>query len=236
MASDKQPEPDYDALAEIEDPSLRESLRAAWGAWENPQLQARLRAEELERAKIARERERRQQVPRLVTAGVPRKIAKILVEGVDATNAVNAIRGSKKLVTVLAGNPGSGKTTAAASLLLAQTRIRLVTAVYLASLHPRVREDKRELNELARVRHLVIDDVGLETDNAKGNFRSIFDNLLDFRIGQTLRTVITTNLTQAEFSSERHYGARIWSRLGADGDYFELDDPDYRVRALPLSR
>lgn len=135
-----------------------------------------------------------------------------------------------KLVLVLVGPTGTGKSLAAASVFLslrhrvtdptwdgvASTGWRwaspgaVVTAPRLSRL-PRYGPGSEELERLLAVPLLVLDDLGLET-LALGDK---LDELLDVRMGRRLRTVITANMEPAALAAK--YGDRVADRLRLGG-------------------
>lgn len=119
---------------------------------------------------------------------------------------------------VLGGNVGCGKTVAAHVWLLGietaawtlpmAYSVRMVTAAWFAR-KSRYHDDK--IDTLARVRRLVIDDIGVEYLDDKGSFLTDFDELIDLRWRAGLSTIITTNLKMDDF--RKRYKARIADRI-----------------------
>jgi DNA replication protein DnaC len=73
---------------------------------------------------------------------------------------------------------------------------------------------------------LVLDDIGTEIVTEKQWFTSILDSTIDFRYEWMRKTIITTNLTVADFTER--YGERIASRLTENGSVWELTGEDLR--------
>lgn len=127
---------------------------------------------------------------------------------------------------VLGGLPGSGKTIAAASLLLEcreyvrcesvegwqwrANRGLFAKAQELGRLSLYGEESAKRLRKLQAVRLLVLDDVGAEAKSEPT--QALLDELIDARARNQGRTVITTNLRWRE-EFEPRYGARICRRL-----------------------
>jgi DNA replication protein DnaC len=164
---------------------------------------------------------------------VPSAIADLIVDGgVKATDALAEMEARRdKLVLVLAGNPGCGKTVAACTRLQERSSGQLIRATELVELSSDW-GDRHKVRELRSTGVLVLDDLGVEYRDAK--MASRLDDILDARISAKLPTVITTNLTGSVF--ETRYGARVWSRLGGHGAYVELDAEDMRLTPIGSGR
>lgn len=135
-----------------------------------------------------------------------------------------------KLVLVLVGPPGTGKSLAAASVFLslrhrvtdptwdgvASTGWRwarpgvVVTAPRLSRM-PRYGPGSEELERLLSVPLLVLDDLGVETMPLGDRL----DELLDMRMGRRLRTVVTANMDGKSLAGA--YGERMADRLRLGG-------------------
>ena len=113
----------------------------------------------------------------------------------------------KRSVLVLSGDPGSGKTVAAAWWALQRAHpARFVRAASFAA-QSRYDEEKRNMLDGA----LVLDDLGAEYNDAKGSFLVDLDELVDSFYGNRRPLVITTNLDPEPFKQK--YGERIVDRL-----------------------
>lgn len=112
------------------------------------------------------------------------------------TTAMAAVRRwqqSGRTALVLAGGVGAGKTTAAAWLALhggGSSPAFLRAGAFEA----RGRYDKDLRNWLRGRTMLVIDDIGAEMLDGKGNFRALLDETLDMFYGDRRTIVMTTNL------------------------------------------
>lgn len=118
---------------------------------------------------------------------------------------------------VLHGPPGTGKTFAAASWLLAcfdpdaDRNGGWISAVDLAAIAPWEKPHERYL----WIPDLVIDDAGAEGERLRDRVAAV----LWHRYEHSRRTVVTTNLDAMAF--ERCYGDRITSRIAEVGAWIE---------------
>lgn len=165
---------------------------------------------------------------RVAAMGVPpRDIAILRTDALKATPAVNALAEISALTLVcLSGNPGSGKTVAASKWLSDRRGGLFVKASRLSRWD---RYDDAEMNKLLKASALVIDDLGTEFQDAKGNFMAILDEVVDVRYDHSRATVITTNLDGDAFKAR--YGERIVDRIREAGEFVSLDGASMRSRA-----
>lgn len=123
---------------------------------------------------------------------------------------------------VLAGDPGTGKTVAAAwGAAWGSGRVVKALDLVRAGLYP---EDPGFWPRLQGERLLVIDDLGTEPLDAKGFGLSAICDLVDRRYDAARKTIITTNKSLAEFK-ERYgigAGARLWRRFVETYRFHEL--------------
>ncbi len=128
---------------------------------------------------------------------------------------------------LLLGGVGNGKTTLALALhkYIDETvnyfydksgRKNKALTTYMIKakdLYKLYREDLDQFNELMEVDILTIDDLGVEPKEGIefGNVTTPIADLLDYRYGRRLMTIMTTNLDGPEIS--KHYGDRIHDRL-----------------------
>lgn len=138
---------------------------------------------------------------------------------------------------VVGGDPGTGKTVAAASALLSckeemrttEGRVclrwtrkgRFTKAAELARMQLFGKEALEEQERLRRVHLLIIDDLGAETMSEP--WLSQIQDLIDERMRRRKLTLITTNLKWPEF--EKRYGPRIARRLVENGVRFKAVKP-----------
>lgn len=219
-------------------------------------LDPSLRAASL-KAQAAREAADRQresaQLESAYHAATPQKLAAMGLEGQEAcvlasleeragVRAAKAWWGSQALFLVLGGKAGTGKTIAAASVLIpAATRrlayhasggvvsgprwetavARFAKAQELARMSLYGEESQRKLERLKLVGLLVLDDLGAEA-KADG-WTSLVDELIDARARHQVRTAITTNLSSSQLLER--YGARVFRRLKDFGQFVAVDGP-----------
>src|SRR5882724_11164612 len=163
----------------------------------------------------------------IAATGIPPKDLAILRGGkLTPTPATNALAEISALTLVcLSGNPGSGKTVAASNWLATFGGGLFVKAARLSRWD---RYDNDEMNRLLRAARLVIDDLGTEFQDAKGNFMAILDEVIDVRYDHAKPTVITTNLDAEAFKAR--YGERIVDRIREAGAFVSLDGGSMRTR------
>lgn len=130
---------------------------------------------------------------------------------------------------VLGGNKGRGKTYAACRPLRTRSGLYVTASemVHAGSY------DREYWEELESTPYLVVDDLGAEPKDSKGYFEANLANLVDKRISK--RTVITTNLSGADFKTRYSTGdmSRTWSRLHAYAQFAKCDGEDLRAMQLP---
>lgn len=189
-------------------------------------MDAAARAEQL----ATEERERRAameaRVLQLASWGMPTKdleaISVMTLESSDAKTAVDRFvqRHSdlrKQHVLVLRGDPGSGKTCAAAYWLALRgakhPHVKTLDPLFLtASRIARTSSyDDAALTRIELAEKLVVDDLGAEYHDEKGSFASKLDAIMDARYEHLLPTIITTNLSHDDF--KKRMGPRIGSRF-----------------------
>jgi DNA replication protein DnaC len=122
-------------------------------------------------------------------------------------------------VLVLSGQPGCGKTTAAAVWALKACPwppVFLRATSFAAS----SRYNHEQRDEWLHAQALVLDDLGAEYADAKGNFLVDLDELIDTFYGDKRPLLITTNCTADEF--KQRYGARIVDRIRECGAFYGI--------------
>ncbi len=142
----------------------------------------------------------------------------------------------KPFSMILQGDAGRGKTYFLLTLvkeMLDQKKIpiHMIRFMKAMDLQERVENEVKEkgnanyfLETLKDVPYLFIDDVGVERSVEKAE-RNYYE-LLDARGGNSLPTVISTNLTDDEVLN--NYGTRIYSRLH-EFSRFICEGPDLRI-------
>ncbi len=188
-----------------------------------PDHAERVRAD-AERTRRMFERDRTQD---LSARGVPAKdIPRILAEQVEPTLAVRTVEAwlqqDRVWFLVLSGDPGSGKTVAG-GIAVARGGGRLVHVTDLCG----AKFDGERVAAYQAATLLVIDDLGVEALDEKGRDRALLDRILDARYAGRRRTLITTNLAEADLRAR--YGRRIARRLREVGRVVQLRAPEGRA-------
>lgn len=175
----------------------------------------------------------------LVDRGCPRKLAREvahLVKGgpqPDRTPLFEAAVGwsllehgqARREVLVMSGERGRGKSYAAAVILQWQrigSKARWANARHIASWIHHSKVDRPSATHLKRIHdgHLVvIDDLGWEHLDAPGFVLGSIVGLIDDRIQNETRTVITTNLNESQF--QQRYGDALHDRVRGYGTWID---------------
>ena len=174
---------------------------------------------------------------RLLGWGVPEKdLERILEERLDDSKPLGYLRDFDQVATsimVLAGAVGCGKTTAAAWWLATSdrvytTRAKLLDPVFItvSRIQRLSRYSEAEMKPIEFARRLVIDDLGSEYLDDKGNFQASMDALINARYENRIPTVITTNLTPDAF--KERYGERVADRIRESGRFLSISAPSFR--------
>jgi hypothetical protein len=212
--------------------------------------EARMAAEAAEARKGHEVAERAAKAKALRDTGIPAKDQERISAdiGLTATPALEALSDDAAILVCLSGNPGCGKTTAAASWIWrylndsanwAPDRRMLGTPAVIparplplfikaARLSRWERYDAKEMDKLLLAARLVIDDLGVEFQDSKGNFMAILDEVIDVRYDESRPTVVTTNLEADAF--KLRYGERIADRIRESGRFVSLSNASLRKR------
>lgn len=150
--------------------------------------------------------------------------------GLRQTEALTEVRRGS-LILVLAGDVGRGKTVAASWWLLQAVTQRQPLFVSAARLSRWDRYDRAEMDRLLLASRLVIDDLGEEFNDTKGNFLAVLDEAVSDRVANRRPTVITTNLTLEAFADR--YGIRIRDRIREAGRWQNFAGTSMRGKAAP---
>lgn len=201
-----------------EDPAYRaeqEKLEAERVAFERDQ-----REREAARAAEARDQRRRD-------AGIPERVIRLLNGGLRETEALTVTRRfvaeRRKTFLVLGGGTGPGKTVAAGWSVDRDGGV-LVKAMQLTRAGTYGDEAEAFWRRLHGASVLALDDLGMEPRDEKGWAEANLAALLDDRYDAEAPTVITTNLTLAQFD-ERYLssdGGRLRDRFAEAGVFFWL--------------
>lgn len=147
-------------------------------------------------------------------------------------------------IIVLCGGMGTGKTVAG-GWWLSHVIGRALTIHEAARIYDRWKralsrgdEHERDLERLARIDNLLLDELGQEDDRDATTVREVFHWIVDRRQSARKRTAILSNLSLAAFARRFEtstYDKRTADRLRASGIVVELDGESMRggARALP---
>jgi DNA replication protein DnaC len=129
------------------------------------------------------------------------------------TIATDAVEGFVGGFLVLMGAPGTGKTIAACKWCWAKRG--LFYRVAEISRMDWYRND--EIDNVCTCPNLVLDDLGAEYDDERGNWRSKLDAIINERYdrGSNAATMITSNYGPTRLM--RYVGVRTWQRLTEAG-------------------
>lgn len=179
-----------------------------------------------ERAEARAERERTSDRARLLARprpgpGFPIRALEVATAP-DLTGApVDALRAyvGDRTILVLSGPVSCGKTVAACWWTLHRSQ-RSAQFVRASAFAASSRYDREAREELQAAGVLVLDDLGAEYADSKGNLLADLEELVDVFYASRRHLIITTNVPAAEFPAR--YGDRIASRLREAGRWIEL--------------
>lgn len=157
----------------------------------------------------------------------------------EQSQGVVAVRGMAtqgKTILLLSGGPGTGKTVAAVSAVVARAKREegsvFVRAASAARMSLFADEDKATFKRMCETGLLVIDDLGVETFH--DGWRALLDELIDMRYSNGRATIITTNLPPTadvgQPSIRARYGERIADRIRQSGSITMCGDASRRKR------
>lgn len=205
-------------------------------------------------SEVAYLEERKTEVKHLRACGAPEKSVRFIERyGLRAVrnrephrHFAEFLKG-EKLVALLQGKVGSGKTTLAILAFLSATkpapqwdeaemRCREVTkldasqcyffsASKMARLNQGWSEDRPTLDRLERATYLVLDDLAMEPEG-DSKMQDKLEALLCERDAWCRRTIITTNADPKEL--RRRYGERVASRFAQEATIISCGDMDFR--------
>lgn len=119
---------------------------------------------------------------------------------------------------VLSGPAGCGKTVAAVWWAMQRSHAPMFLRSTTLAASSRYANEERKAWIGAGA--LVLDDLGTEYADAKGNYQVDLDELFDVFYGDRKPLVVTTNCDKAEFQTR--YGVRVYDRLRECGAWFSV--------------
>lgn len=149
---------------------------------------------------------------------------------VHATQVMRAWDFRRQNIVVLSGSPGVGKTVAVAVWALERARVA-PEFLHAAEFAAASRYDKEDRSAWERSTALVVDDLGVEYADAKGNFQSSIEELINRFYSTRRPLVITTNITIEQFKTR--YGQRITDRMREAARFVACGGESLRKRAEP---
>lgn len=165
---------------------------------------------------------------RLQARGVPARLA-VVLRSPGSTPAMTAIEtffdDPKKLILVLAGGVGTGKTVAAAAAVANYSQSALMIKATDLSAHGMYGQDNQEFWDTCQAKALLaIDDLGTEPRDEKGYAAALFETLMDRRYDAAKRTIITTNITADQFKATYCGGptGRLYDRIREVGSFVRV--------------
>lgn len=205
-------------------------------AWDEAFSEDHKRNEERERLEAERKHQARIW-SRLQEIGVPtRSVDALRGSAVEtaATNAVKAHQEGSRAFLLLFGAPGTGKTVAAVQGLYGaflatspyflRDTAAFVRAIEAARLSQFDGADQERFRKMKQAKLLVLDDLGAEM--LHDGWRPMLDELIDYRYGERLKTIVTSNLDAKAF--KERYGDRIVDRIRHDGAVCQCGEQSMR--------
>ena len=148
---------------------------------------------------------------------------------IDVCRQTSAVKAALEWVNsdswlmMISGQPGKGKSFAAAYYMWVVTRSLMGPTGGWSQCGDLPDMDRQEVKTMKALPFLVLDDLGSEYYSNKGWFLARLYNILGYRYDNLLRTIITTNLSKKEVL-KRYDDARLHRRLvGEDGDVLWFD-------------
>lgn len=190
--------------------------------------QRRLQGEREAKAQAARW-EREAKLERIINVPVRRDLLDAIIDGnLRATPALNAARAwadeyPRKPTLVLLGGVGSGKTTAAAWLMVTHRDAKYIKMRDVANLfRAGFGDDKAAFDALLTVGFLVVDELTTERDVDLG--RAALHEVIDERQAKNRPTLLCANRTGQEIAER--YDARTMDRLREGAKVVRLREAD----------
>jgi DNA replication protein DnaC len=133
---------------------------------------------------------------------------------------------AEKTILILSGSAGCGKTVAATWWALRQPTVPLFVRASSFAATSRFNRDVRD--EWLNAKALILDDLGTEYADTKGNFLVDLDELIDTFYGHRRALLITTNCPKGDFKNR--YGERITDRIRECGEFHALSGSSLRSK------
>jgi DNA replication protein DnaC len=210
--------------------ALRELPQLTDEEWaeRDAKMQADLEAEEAKRQALEDEATR----VRVLAGGAPERAvigayADTFEVDAEAMLGLHDFKADERGIRILAGGVGSGKTWAAVRWL-GEHGGGSPMFMRVSEFETISRYDKDHRQRWKNASALVLDDLGAEYADGKGNLMADLDELVDVYSGRLARLIITTNLTPAQFKAR--YSSRILSRLRAHARWKSLSGGDRRTK------
>ncbi len=144
-----------------------------------------------------------------------------------AITRVKAWDSNAESILVLSGSAGCGKTVAAT--WWAWNRAPWASFVRSTTFAASSRYNNETRDSWFAAQAFVLDDLGTEFADSKGNYQVDLDELVDVFYGDRKPLIITTNCTLPDFKSR--YGSRITDRVRECGSWFSI--PTESLRRKP---
>lgn len=148
-------------------------------------------------------------------------------EAKPAISRVKAWDTNAESILVLSGPAGCGKTVAAT--WWAWNRAPWAAFVRSTTFAASSRYNNEKRDAWFASGAIVLDDLGTEYADAKGNYQVDLDELVDVFYGDRRPLIITTNCTLAEFKAR--YGSRITDRVRECGSWFSISSESLRRKS-----
>lgn len=225
---------DMSLMDRIRDPEAnkrRRQVKARW-CWANRELAKAMNAAQREdwerhKARLGSTARRVKYEALMRELDLPTAKVKLCESGLRETHArrhTRAMLEGEKTFLILGGVPGTGKTIAAIEVVLERAKKGksscFIHAISLANLGFRD-DEKRKLEWARSSKLLVIDDLGAEPQSER--WLATLYELIDYRYGRSLKTIITTNLPAIALAGEptvrTRYGDRIADRIASSGQF-----------------
>lgn len=163
----------------------------------------------------------------LVASDVPTALLDVAIrpQPTHATTLIDSFIASDMRVQVLSGGVGVGKSVAAAYAIRRVGMGRWVSAREFSRLGHDAAE---KILPYRRTKLLVLDDLGLEHDDAGGWAVGNIQALIVERFDDAKLTVMTTNLDAETF--KKRYGERVVDRIRGGGRFSKVPGDSMRVK------